>query len=170
MYRDCKTGGGMLHDVPARSGSQLQPGSGCNSMNPGPHSIHRVDCIEYRPHGSQLQPVPVCVDGACNLAPWITTATRPAFDPSSGLHRVTARSGSQLQPGSGCVDVSVPHFVRRIAERLRTFPWFDRNKPPDPNGNTARSGSQLQPGPVRVARCTAIAKPVAMCAITYPQR
>jgi hypothetical protein len=29
MYRDCKTGGGMLHDVPARSGSQLQPGSGC---------------------------------------------------------------------------------------------------------------------------------------------
>jgi hypothetical protein len=133
-----------LQRVPARSGSQLQPGPVCvlvrvtwpaadHNCNPA----RRVLLDESRIHGSQLQPGPVCVlvretwpaaDRSCNPARRVTLERpRPAFDPSRELQRVPARRGSQLQTGSGCVARSI-------------HPREQRHRVP------ARSGSQLQPG------------------------
>jgi ribosomal protein S30 len=157
MYRDCETGGGMLHDVP-----RLRNRGRYVARCTGPQRIAIATRLGVRGW---------CVFGSCNLAPWITTANRPASDPSSGLHRVPARSGSQRQPGpvrvARCTAIAKPVAVCCTMYR----PAADRKCNPARGAWLVRAtwphGSQLQTGPVRVARCTAIAKPVAVCCTMY---
>jgi hypothetical protein len=144
----------------------------CCSFDPGPHSIHRGNCNGYRPaadhncnparcvlldesrpHGSQLQPGPVCVlvrvtwpaaDHNCN------PARRVLLD-ESRIH------GSQLQPGPVCVLVreTWPAADRscnpaRHVTLERPRPAFDPSR--ELQRVPARRGSQLQTGSGCVAR------------------
>ena len=166
MYRDCKTGGVLLHDVPRLQNRRLCVDRSME-LQPGPESMITPKPRPAADPSSELHRVPApwitpkprsAADRNCNPARCVSLdESRPGSDPSSDLHRVPARSGSKLQnrsqslrnqwkgkysdsvsdSDSNSISISGAHFVRRLADVLRTFQRFSLA----PGGRSPRRGT-----------------------------
>ena len=110
---------GVDYSMELQPGPQLQSCPALITRSNCNHTpwIHRGNCIEPRPHGSQLQPVSESITRWNWFQSLFLQKTRKLSDSDSDSNSMSAIIPQSFRKRSGTK-----------AERLRMFPRFDRSK------------------------------------------